>query len=313
MSRVLPAAFLSALLAAGCFRGPPPGPIPQDPADDAVSTGDRPVTGDAYPHLLLGNPSKATEDPKEKDNFLVEKPYFALSYNSAKGTPNWVSWRVTKADLGDAPRKLQFDPDADLPKGFRHVQHRDYNGSGFDRGHLCPHSDRAADKDMRYATFVMSNVVPQAPKLNQKAWAAEEEYLRTLVRKGHRLYVVAGPAGQGGVGKDGPKDEIAGGRVTVPAECWKVAVVLSAEHRDDDPADDLRYVTRRTRVIAVVMPNDEEKVRTSWAGYRVSVKHVERLTGYTFFDRLPKDVAEALKDKVDDDHISPPRKGRGDD
>jgi hypothetical protein len=44
----------------------------------------------------------------------------------------------------------------------------------------------------------------------------------------------------------------------------------------------------------------------------VSVKHVEKLTGYTFFDRLPKDVAEALKDKADDDHIPPPRKGRRD-
>src|SRR5439155_12668746 len=117
--------------------------------------------------------------------------------------------------------------------------------------------------DMSYATFVMSNVVPQAPKLNQKAWAAEEEYLRGLVRKGHRLYLVAGPAGRGGVGKDGPRDEIASGKVVVPAECWKVAVVLPVERGDDD-RDDLNRVTRRTRVIAVVMPNDETKVRTSW-------------------------------------------------
>ena len=55
--------------------------------------------------------------------------------------------------------------------------------SGFGRGHLCPRSDRAADKDMSSATFVMSNVVPQAPRLNQKAWAAHETYLRGLVRK----------------------------------------------------------------------------------------------------------------------------------
>ena len=161
MSRVLPAALLAALLAAGCFRGPPPGPIPQNPTDEPVSTGEPP--SEAYPHLLLGNPSKATDDPREKDNYLEKKPYFALSYNSSKGTPNWVSWRVTKADLGDAPRKLQFDPDSDLPKGFRHVTHKDYNGSGFDRGHLCPHSDRAADKDMSYATFVMSNMALSAP------------------------------------------------------------------------------------------------------------------------------------------------------
>ena len=28
------------------------------------------------------------------------KPYFAMSYNDSTGTPNWVSWRVTAADLG---------------------------------------------------------------------------------------------------------------------------------------------------------------------------------------------------------------------
>jgi endonuclease G len=215
MSRLPPAALVAALLGLGCLQVPPP----PSPTDGPAGTRDRPAGAEAYPHLLLGNPSGATEDPKEKDNYLVRKPYFALSYNSSKGTPNWVSWRVTKADLGDAPRKLQFDTDSDLPRGFRHVAHKGYNGSGFDRGRLGPHSDRAADKAMSYATFVMSNVVPQAPRLNQKAWASLETYLRGLGRKGHRLYVVAGPAGQGGVGTAGRKDEIAGGRVVVPAEC----------------------------------------------------------------------------------------------
>ena len=46
------------------------------------------------------------------------KPYYALSYNSTKGTPNWVSWRVTEADLGEAPRKDDFDTDVDLPSSF---------------------------------------------------------------------------------------------------------------------------------------------------------------------------------------------------
>jgi endonuclease G, mitochondrial len=218
-----------------------------------------------------------------------------------------VAWRVTKDNRGDAPRKFQFDPDPEVPKGFRHINHKDYSGSGFDRGHMCPHSDRAADKDMSYATFIMTNIIPQAPKVNQKAWAAEEEYLRGLVKKGHRLYLIAGPAGKGGVGKDGLKDEIAGGHVVVPAECWKIAVVLPVE-KDDDTTDDLKRITKRTRVIAVVMPNNEEKVGLSWAKYRVSVKHIEKLTGYTFFDRLPVDLADALKADVDGAHIPPPRK-----
>src|SRR5690242_19881803 len=49
-------------------------------------------------NLLLGNPSGATQEPANKDNFLMIKPFFALSYNDSKGTPNWVSWRVARSD-----------------------------------------------------------------------------------------------------------------------------------------------------------------------------------------------------------------------
>jgi endonuclease G len=89
---------------------------------------------DDYPHLLLGNPSDAKEDPRDQDNYLMKKPFFALSYNNSRGTPNWVSGRLTKDDLGEAPRKPMFDPDNTLPRGFHRVTHKDYTGSGFDRG-----------------------------------------------------------------------------------------------------------------------------------------------------------------------------------
>jgi endonuclease G, mitochondrial len=38
--------------------------------------------------LLMGNPSQASPDPSQKDNFLVNKAFFALSYHHGKGTPN---------------------------------------------------------------------------------------------------------------------------------------------------------------------------------------------------------------------------------
>lgn len=262
----------------------------------------RPAAADDYPHLLLGNPSRAKTEETAKDNYLMKKEFFAVSYNGTRGTPNWVSWRVSKADLGEAPRKRTFDPDATLPEGFTRVTHKDYTGSGFDRGHLCPHSDRAADRKMSYATFVMTNVVPQAPNLNQKAWNQMEIYLRDLVStKDRRLYVVAGVAGTGGRGKLGFRTEIAEDRVAVPALCWKIAVVVDG----DAGGGDLARVTADTRVIAVVMPNDNS-VGYAWAQYRTSVRQVERLTGYTFFDRLPPDVAKALKEEPDDAPIPPP-------
>src|SRR4051794_28153310 len=72
---------------------------------------EEPVNLDPWtsPHLILGNPSGATQETSNRDNYLLVKPYFALSYNDSNGTPNWVSWRVTPSDLGEAPRKQMFD------------------------------------------------------------------------------------------------------------------------------------------------------------------------------------------------------------
>ncbi|MDB6022243.1 MAG: nucA [Pedosphaera sp.] len=257
----------------------------------------RPVQAESL-DLKMGNPSHARDDARDKDNFLMEKEYFALSYNNTKGTPNWVSWHLDASDLGTAPR-ASFHPDETLPRGFRRITPMDYTGSGFDRGHICPHSDRSASPRMSQATFVMSNIIPQSPHVNQKAWAQLEMYCRKLVESQHKtLYIVSGPTGQGGTGSEGPKD-IIGKRlkVVVPAQCWKVIMVLDAGE-----GDDLKKVNEHTRLIAVIMPNDMT-VGEDWSRFRVPVKSVEKLTGYRFFDRVPANIIEPLKEKTDDEHI----------
>ncbi len=252
-------------------------------------------------HLLMGNPSGATADPAQPDNYLMRKPYFALSYNDSKGTPNWVSWRLQKSDLGPAPRG-DFFPDTDLPQGFHRIRPADYTGSGFDRGHMCPRSDRTSTPEASNATFVMTNIIPQSPHVNQKAWADFEDYCRSLVTRKHQtLYIVSGPQGQGGTGTKGAAQTIGKGKVTVPAKCWKVVLALDG---GTGTADDIGKVGAGTRVIAVVMPN-EESVGHGWAGYRTNVRDVETLTGYKFFDRVPADIIDPLKAKVDDEHIPP--------
>ena len=255
-------------------------------------------------NMLLGNPSNATANGSGANNYLMLKPYFALSYNATNGTPNWVSWRVTAADLGTAARKQTFDTDNTLPASFYHVTHADYSGSGFDRGHMCPHGDRQASTDMSYATFVMTNIIPQAPNVNRKAWDQLEIYGRELVRRDHaRIYVIAGPSGRGGVGSAGPRDTIAHGSVVVPSECWKIIVVVPESGGDQD----LSKINAATRVIAVIMPNDDTKVGDEWAGFRTSPAQIESHTGLHFFTNFAPDIASALRQKIDAEHIPPPR------
>jgi endonuclease G, mitochondrial len=63
-------------------------------------------------------------------------------------------------------------------------------------------------------------------------------------------------------------------------------------------------------VIAVIMPNDQT-VDFDWSKYRVSVRQVERLTGYKFFPAVPEEVAAALKDRVDEVEVRVPRPRAG--
>jgi endonuclease G len=126
----------------------------------------------------------------------VKKHQFAPSYNRSKGTPNWVSWRLNKGWLGRTTRGNPFAPDLTLPAGFFVVRPNDYRGSGLDRGHMCPAADRSCTKEDMDATFLMTNVGPQAPDLNRITWEKLEAYCREQVRERDvDLYVTAGPAG----------------------------------------------------------------------------------------------------------------------
>jgi endonuclease G len=259
------------------------------PSDEAT-----PSPADPGPHLLLGNPSNAAAVLADPNNYLLTGPAFAASYNRGKGGPNWVSWRLRWSDFGPQ-RRGGFHPDGTLPAALGRVLPGDYHGTGFDRGQLCPRVDRSAAQHMTDAAFAMSNVVPLSPHLTRGAWRSLEEYAGGLARRGAVVYVVAGVEGVGGEGDNGRADVIAGGKVTVPARCWKVLVVVEGGR---GTPEDLDRVTAATRVIAVVMPNDRS-VGRDWGRYRVSVREVESLTGYTFFARLSPVIAEQLKAKSD--------------
>ena len=140
------------------------------------------------------------------------------------------------------------------------------------------------------ATFNMTNVIPQSPNSNQHGWERLESYCRTLA-KDHTLYICCGPNGVGGTGKVGFKEHIGKGAVTVtvPAKIWKVILVLPSE--DAEPR-------KNTRAIAVIMPNDQT-VDFNWTQYRVSVREVEKLTGFKFFPNIPAEVAAEIKRDVD--------------
>lgn len=234
-------------------------------------------------HLLLGNPSNATTDPKNKDNYLLVGTSYVLSYNNSRGTLNWVAWRTTRDDLGEHLDRPDFEPDPRLPRGFMRVVHSDYTGSGYERGHMVPSADRFGNVDENAETFYMTNIVPQTADVNEFVWQKLEAYSRAMVRRRADLYTIAGVYGDAGRLK---------GRVTIPTNCWKIIVVLPA-------GGSLSDINENTRVIAVDMPDIDGIRDDNWRKYRTSVQAIEQRTGYTFFDKLSPELQRVLKERVD--------------
>jgi endonuclease G, mitochondrial len=254
---------------------------------------DAPPTSGDNSNLLMGNPSNATSSTVTMDNYLIDQGYYIESYNATKGEPNWVSWHLDASNITDATgRSNDFAAFNGLPQGFFTVQSNGYSGSGFDRGHNCPSADRTSSTDANEATFLMTNMIPQAPNNNESTWANLENYIREQVVQGNEAYILMGSYGTGGTGSAGALNTVDGGHVNVPSNVWKIAVIIPVGNND------ISRITSATRVIAVNTPNINT-INSDWTQYIVTVKSIETATGYNILSALPADVKAALEVKVD--------------
>lgn len=244
-------------------------------------------------HLILGTPSPATVSVSNRNDYLMLKPQYALSYNNDKGIPNWVSWQLNSSWLGSVDRCKNFSPDPALPGGFKAVTPTDYLRSGFSRGHMTRSGDRTRSVIDNCATFTMTNIVPQTQDNNEGPWLELENLSRDLAIAGKELYIVAGPAGVGGTGLNGYKTAIGKNNVTVPAMLWKIVVVL------DKPGAGIGGVTEKTRVIAVSMPNTTGIKTESYRRYLTTIDELEKLTGYDFLSDVPTVIQTAIEARKD--------------
>ena len=232
-------------------------------------------------HMLLGNPDNATTDPANKTNYLMDKTYYTISYNDTTRTPNWVSWHLDSSDMGSQKRLDNFRADDELPSGFYKVSDKDYSGSGYSRGHMCPSGERTSSKEANSSTFLMTNMVPQNQTNNGGPWGGLETAERNFATGGKECYIICGPAGNNG--------KISSG-VQIPNSVWKIVLVL------DKGNNDLARINENTTVIAVNMQNDSG-CTGKWQDYIVTVNELETLTGYDFFSALDPELQKVLQSK----------------
>ena len=249
-----------------------------------------PVDGDNS-NMLFGNPSNATTSVTLLENYLIDAKYYIESYSSSRAIPNWVSWHLDASNVGSTARLDNFAPFLDLPTGYYQVQSNSYSGSGFDRGHNCPSADRTSSTEANSATFLMINMIPQAPNNNQKTWANLESYLRAEMQKGYEVYTIMGSYGKGGTGSNGYAETINGGKVVVPNRVWKIAIILPIGNND------LARVTADTRILAIDTPNDNT-INSDWTKYITTVDAIEKSTSYDLLSKLPTTLQKTLQAKI---------------
>jgi len=224
------------------------------------------------------------KDANSKDDYIIERKQYVLSYNGQLNIPNWVAWQLNASWYGNTPRRSgKFITDKSLPSTFLTITHDDYTRSGYDRGHMVRSEERTANEADNESTFLMSNILPQTPTLNQQTWLSlEYECERLCKSEGKELYVMAG-----GVFSSNPVR--LNGKVAVPDSCWKIVIIL-------DKGKTTKDINATTRVIAVMMKNGVYgKSNNSWELYTTSIDDIEQSTGYDVLSNLPDNIEEILE------------------
>jgi len=208
---------------------------------------------------------------------VVRHTWFTLSYNEDHEQAEWVAYELTREHLNEnwAERPNSFRPDPEVRT--ESATPRDYTGSGYDKGHLCPAADMAFDDGAIDETFFMSNMSPQVPAFNVGIWRELEELTRDWARKFKHVYVVTGPIltvqdlGQIGFSK-----------VTVPGAYYKVLLAPDQQ-----------------KAIAFMLPNAVSTQPVM--DYSCSIDQVEKRSGLDFFPNLLKGLDEELEGSLDRD------------
>ncbi len=209
------------------------------------------------PYLI---PSSTTGD-------VIHHDHFMLSYNEPYEQAEWVAYLLKKSHLTYDDRKRPYFIEDPKVKS-KSADWRNYKGSGYDRGHLCPAGDRRFSEYAYNETFYTSNISPQDRDFNAGIWNRLEMQIRQWTKKYGDLFVVTGGVLEYGLDEIGEED------VDVPKYYYKIVAKGNVGN---------------LKVIAFLMPNHESSEPLHH--FVVPVDKIEKVTGLDFFQKLPN-VAE---------------------
>ncbi|NEQ48475.1 MAG: PKD domain-containing protein [Leptolyngbya sp. SIOISBB] len=272
-------------------------------------------------HLALGNPTLNGQAAGfDSNNYLIEKPEYAASYNDSLKTPNWVSYRLdsswsARPEGVPNPDRLKFSSDYALPFSNKVESYAGADLGYGTNGHQLPRGDRFRvvkshnvnpDSNEHYyiakdqlQTFLTTNAFPEST--GAQAWGELEKDLTSFINTSNgqkEAYVVTGRDGSLGLTTLEQKNIL----VDIPEYLWKV-VLIPGEIGQTASEVDLN-----AKAFGVLMDNAPHATRdwvNSDVSVIVSIDEIEDLTGLDLFSDLPDEIEAMLEQRKDYGIIRP--------
>ncbi|MDO8631970.1 MAG: DNA/RNA non-specific endonuclease [Phycisphaerales bacterium] len=240
------------------------------PAESSTTTRSSGTVTFAGTFVYAGEPKRTTYPNSVT---VLKNTAYLVAYDEQRENPAWAAYRLPgERKFGTLPRPRRFSMDS---RTVARVAHDDYTNSGFDRGHMVPNFAIASrfGEAAQAETFLMSNIVPQAPALNQGPWRILEETLaeKTSVAAAE-IWVVVGPI------YDNNVEELRSG-----SEIPDAFFLVVADETPQGP-----------RTQAFILPQTATR-SSNFRTYRTTVQDVQLKTGLNFFWELPDPLETRLE------------------
>lgn len=194
------------------------------------------------------------------DEGLRNPLYVAFRLGNAKGTLTTQGWERPDRFVADLRTQSRVD-------------HEAYTGSNYDRGHMAPNATMLSQYGQlgQLETYLMTNITPQTPKLNQGIWAELEKKEREVIsqddtqgKEVHDVFVITGPI------FDANPKRIAQ-NVAVPVSFYRILAFRKGYNGT-------------LKAVALIIPQDPASKDLST--YLTTVDAIETLTHIDFFPSL---------------------------
>ncbi|ATB68648.1 putative nuclease [Sulfurospirillum diekertiae] len=224
---------------------------------------------------------KAIENSLHTYTRIFRNRAYMVGYSDLKGNPLWVVYKLTPPSQNVSPLKRPDSFNADW-RNMGFITSSDYTNSGYDRGHMAPNHAMALlyGKEAQEETFLMTNITPQKPTLNQKLWQHLEAIeLESFAPKFKELWVYTGPL------FDLKTTRLKSSYfIEIPDAFYKIYVGI--EHSGE------------IKTLSFIIPQNA-KGNDHLEKYLVSIDEVEHRSGFDFLHKLDDKIENVLEKKID--------------